>query len=284
MSNITSTPSLSTRINSWFSNMPITTKTVIIVCSIFQIWNYLFGDVTFNICHQTYLIIYQYEVWRIISGAWFHGGLLHIVFNMVTFEAIGPKIERKQGSLNFIYNLFLFDILGSIIHESIAYLLFKTNTFTEFMYECTVGLSGVIFTLLVINMRDQESPTMSVFGFFRVPTKLYPWVLLVIMQIIMPNVSFLGHLSGIMVGFLYSYGYLGIFQPPSWILNYIESSTIMGWLVSRNSYISNPHLGNSSVNSNTIPLNVLPIFKTNIQPPSSFGGTGYVLGTGQPVQ
>ncbi len=40
----------------------------------------------------------------------------------------------------------------------------------------------------------------SVFGFFSVPTNVYPWVLLSILQFMMPNVSLVGHLSGLLVG------------------------------------------------------------------------------------
>jgi hypothetical protein len=42
----------------------------------------------------------------------------------------------------------------------------------------------------------------SVFGFFSVPAKLYPWVLLVLLQLLMPGISFLGHLGGILSGYL----------------------------------------------------------------------------------
>lgn len=43
---------------------------------------------------------------------------------------------------------------------------------------------------------------------FQVPTKLYPWVLLIVLQFMMPNISFLGHLSGILTGGLYAAGWL----------------------------------------------------------------------------
>lgn len=40
----------------------------------------------------------------------------------------------------------------------------------------------------------------SIWGVVSVPTAWYPWVLLVIFQLIMPSASFLGHMSGILSG------------------------------------------------------------------------------------
>jgi hypothetical protein len=65
----------------------------------------------------------------------------------------------------------------------------------------------------------------------------YPWVLLVLFQLLMPRVSLLGHLSGILSGFAYTYG---LFH---WLLlspeNYsaIEGSHILTRVVRRTGFI-----------------------------------------------
>lgn len=41
---------------------------------------------------------------------------------------------------------------------------------------------------------------------FSVPSKWYPWLLLGMMQILMPNISFLGHICGLICGIFYAYG------------------------------------------------------------------------------
>ena len=41
------------------------------------------------------------------------------------------------------------------------------------------------------------------FGFFSVPRRLAPWAELLIIQLLVPHASFLGHLSGIVAGFIY---------------------------------------------------------------------------------
>jgi hypothetical protein len=49
-------------------------------------------------------------------------------------------------------------------------------------------------------------PTRSIFGLFSVPTRIYPWVLMLLIQIMMPGVSLIGHLAGILVGTIHSLG------------------------------------------------------------------------------
>jgi len=40
----------------------------------------------------------------------------------------------------------------------------------------------------------------SIFGFCNVPAWVYPWVLLAMLSIMISNVSFMGHLCGLLVG------------------------------------------------------------------------------------
>ena len=62
------------------------------------------------------------------------------------------------------------------------------------MTRCAIGFSGVIFGLIVVDNSTSSSKDRSIFGLFKVPSPAYPWALLVLFQIMMPNVSFLGHL------------------------------------------------------------------------------------------
>jgi len=88
------------------------------------------------------------------------------------------------------------------------------------MYRHGAGFSGVLFHLLVLECSIASAPasqssSRSIFGFVSVPAYLYPWVLLVVLQVILPNLSFMGHLSGILAGTLQMYGVLDVFAIPS---------------------------------------------------------------------
>lgn len=70
---------------------------------------------------------------------------------------------------------------------------------TKVSYQCAIGFSGVVFGLIVVDNNLTGATQRSIFGLFYVPAPLYPWTLLVIWQLIMPGVSFLGHLCGVLV-------------------------------------------------------------------------------------
>ncbi len=57
------------------------------------------------------------------------------------------------------------------------------------------------FCILTIDCHQQQG-NRNIFG-LTLPSFVYPWVLLVIVQLLMQNVSFYGHLAGILIGYAY---------------------------------------------------------------------------------
>ncbi len=78
----------------------------------------------------------------------------------------------------------------------------------KYLASCAIGLSGAIFGLIVVDNACSNAQTRSIFGMFTVPAKWYPWALLVFWQLLMPGVSFLGHLGGVLAGQAYVWGWL----------------------------------------------------------------------------
>ncbi len=55
-----------------------------------------------------------------------------------------------------------------------------------------------------------------------IPTWTTPLFVLVVVSALVPNVSFLGHLVSLSVGYIYGLGYLKILAPPEKILRWME--------------------------------------------------------------
>jgi len=151
--------------------------------------------------------------------------------------------------------ILLFAIIGGFIHAFLSYFIWNLFGYAE---GCAVGFSGVLFGLIVIQTALSNAEKQSILGLFEVPAKLYPWALLIFMQVIVPNASFMGHLSGILVGYLYIYGGLDKLKLSPSTLNKIESR-FLSRLVRSPMYIANPNLGltlpgpsgnNASANNN----------------------------------
>lgn len=55
------------------------------------------------------------------------------------------------------------------------------------------------FVAQILIDNSQAGERRSVFGLFSVPARLYPWALLLVWQLLVPQASFLGHLTGLLV-------------------------------------------------------------------------------------
>jgi hypothetical protein len=86
-----------------------------------------------------------------------------------------------------------------------------------------VGISGVLFALIVLALEMSRAETMSFFGLFSLPTRVYPWFLLVVLSLLSPGLSFLGHLAGIVVGYGISFGLFGAMLPSDSTLDELET-------------------------------------------------------------
>jgi hypothetical protein len=68
-----------------------------------------------------------------------------------------------------------------------------------------------------------RAEAMSFFGLFSLPTRVYPWFLLVVLSLLSPGLSFLGHLAGIVVGYCISFGLFGAILPCDSTLDELET-------------------------------------------------------------
>lgn len=83
------------------------------------------------------ILIHDGEPWRILTHAYLHGGLLHLVFNGYALLVLGPTLERVLGSLRF----FILYVVAAI-SGCLCALVF-TNPLMPL-----VGGSGAIFGIL----------------------------------------------------------------------------------------------------------------------------------------
>eukprot|EP01119_Soliformovum_irregulare_P018984 TRINITY_DN5926_c0_g1_i2.p1 TRINITY_DN5926_c0_g1~~TRINITY_DN5926_c0_g1_i2.p1 ORF type:complete len:217 (+),score=53.85 TRINITY_DN5926_c0_g1_i2:254-904(+) len=196
---------------------------------------------------------------------------------MMAFQGIGTSLERSWGTLRLFSNIWLFAIGSGIIHcvlASIADLVFNLH---DFYRECTIGFSGVLFGMMVVTTYLMENQSRSIFGLFTIPNRAFPWVLLVVLQFILPSVSFLGHLSGMIMGYIYGQGWLERVQPSSTRLSQWENK--VGWIVTKDGYITNPELGIRNPTSIPMGTSILPVRAPVAPTRSAFPGTGFTLGS-----
>ncbi|EJK46866.1 hypothetical protein THAOC_34449 [Thalassiosira oceanica] len=154
--------------------------------------------------------------------------------------AIGSSLERQIGTIMMALTIFFGILLTGAIYISISWLLFAVFGLEKMMLQHAAGFSGVIFQLSVLESNLSPNRTRSVFGVFTVSSRMYPWALLVAIQLVMPHISFLGHLSGILIGSLQYHGALNVLFPREEYLQECETSERLSVLRAQPSYVPTP--------------------------------------------
>ncbi|KAL2533439.1 Uncharacterized protein Adt_06790 [Abeliophyllum distichum] len=302
-SNIVSEAGLSTRINQWWEGIPFLTSAIVIVCGFIYFVCLLVGYDSFaEVCFLPSDFISRFQVYRIYTSILFHGSLLHVSFNMMALVPLGSELERIMGSIRLLYIVILLATSNAILHLLIA-LLVAYNPFKPYEYlmnECAIGFSGILFSMIVIETSLSGVQSRSVLGLFNVPAKLYAWILLVVFQLLMTNVSLLGHLCGILSGFAYTWGLFNFVIPGTSFYSVIESSSWLSSCVRRPKFMMctggnttgyiPTHSGQNTTSSGFLSGNAwrnlsswMPQRESNAQPTQDsdrFPGRGRALGSG----
>lgn len=125
---------------------------------------------------------------------------------MTSFLYKGVTLESALGSEYFLALVVYLSITAHTLYVLIALVAHRLGITSALMNRCVVGFSGVIFGLKVVINSDQRYTDRAtrVFG-ISLPGGGAPWAELLLASALMPNVSFLGHLTGILAGLIYVY-------------------------------------------------------------------------------
>ncbi|XP_064471632.1 rhomboid-related protein 4-like [Ornithodoros turicata] len=210
---------------------PVTLLTVILQACVFMRVVDLPWATSSSACISFDTVWRKQEWWRIFYGAVEHGDSFHLYYNMVSFTWKGILLEPELGSLGFLYLLGLLTSLTGVTLVVLCYLL-GTYVDAGFYYQCAVGFSGVIFALKVINNHYLRGRNPRIFNInLNIPSGYVVWVELILIQLITPNASFVGHLAGILVGLAYAHNIISpltdfIWQASGRDRTYIRQGTL----------------------------------------------------------
>ena len=138
------------------------------------------------------VLINSGEIYRLLTSAFLHGGIIHIFFNMSALNIIGREVEAVYGSKRYIA-IYVISALGG----SVVSYLFKPNSIS-------VGASGAIFGLLgamlIFGLKERDK-----IGKQYMKNILETIGLNVIIGITIPNIDNFAHLGGLILGTITSF-------------------------------------------------------------------------------
>lgn len=147
---------------------------------------------------------------RIFLASFYHSHDFHLYYNMASFVWKAISLERHFGSAYFLYMVAVFSVTTNLVYMCINYALAEITNQWSYINSCAVGFSGVLFALKVVTTHIHPAGMTRVMGLIPVPMRIACWVELVVISVLFPNVSFVGHLAGILVGFAFVYGPLRV--------------------------------------------------------------------------
>jgi membrane associated rhomboid family serine protease len=155
-------------------------------------------------------VLQGHEWWRIFTGAFLHGGLIHIGVNMLSLWFLGRFIEYALGSWRM-----LLVYMVSLVVSGLGVVYFS-NPMTP-----TLGASGAIFglfgALFAIGFKLGKP------GMDLVRSNIGILVLNLIITFTVPAISWQAHVAGLLAGFVLTYA---IYYPPRRVAPVVvESST-----------------------------------------------------------
>jgi membrane associated rhomboid family serine protease len=144
-------------------------------------------------------------VWQIVTYMFLHGGITHLLFNMLTLWMFGIQLERDWGTRRFLKYYFYCGIAAGVCVVAVNVLLGYWGTIT-------LGASGAIFGVLVAFGVTYPDQTVLMYFLFPIKAK-YLVMIFVAIELLLtfgPNtgVSTIAHLGGAAFGFVYLKGRL----------------------------------------------------------------------------
>lgn len=153
--------------------------------------------------------VHNFFVWQIFTYMFLHGGLMHLLFNMLTLWFFGTQLERDWGTRRFLKYYFLCGMVAGACVLA-ADILTRDSV--------TIGASGAIFGILVAF--GVLYPNQTVLMSFLFPIKAKYMVMIYgaieLLMIFRPEngVATVAHLGGMAFGYIYLKGRLPRFRMP----------------------------------------------------------------------
>lgn len=86
----------------------------------------------------------RFHLWQLVSYAFLHGGLFHLLFNLFALWVFGSRIEQAWGSKAFVMYYFV-----CVIGAALVQLFVSSQAMSSGDIYPTLGASGGVFGLLL---------------------------------------------------------------------------------------------------------------------------------------
>jgi membrane associated rhomboid family serine protease len=137
-------------------------------------------------------------LWQLATYMFLHGGVIHILFNMLFLWMMGSELERYWGSREFLKYYFITGCGAGLVN-----VLVQPHAATR-----TIGASGAIFGLIIAFALAFPDRELLLYFFIRIKAKYFAILvgvleLLALLALPGSGIARFAHLGGLVVGYAY---------------------------------------------------------------------------------
>src|SRR5215469_916759 len=92
-------------------------------------------------------VLRGFWIWQLVTYMFLHGGLFHILFNMLALWMFGAELERIWGTRYFLKFYFVTGIGAAAL--TVLFSLLPFGFAQQLQYSIIIGASGAIYGLLL---------------------------------------------------------------------------------------------------------------------------------------
>ncbi|MEE9379086.1 MAG: rhomboid family intramembrane serine protease [Candidatus Lokiarchaeia archaeon] len=135
-------------------------------------------------------IIYEYEIWRLITSMFLHGDPIHLLSNMFALLLFGATVENNKSisKTQFLIIYFVSGLIGNLF----SLIFLPLDAISLGASGAIFGLIGVVFTIIATDDRS-----LLFFALF--------YLVFFIATSFMPGINFWAHIFGLLGGVLLGY-------------------------------------------------------------------------------
>lgn len=154
-------------------------------------------------------VVEQLYLWQPLTYMFLHGGIFHILFNMLALWMFGVELERMWGSRYFTKFYF---VAGAGAAATTLVLSFVPLTFAnQLYYSLTIGASGAVYGVLLAYAMFFPHRPIYMYFVFPIPAKYFVMIIGAISLLSSMGgpgggIAHTTHLGGLLAAYLYLKG------------------------------------------------------------------------------
>jgi rhomboid family protein len=154
-------------------------------------------------------VVRDFWIWQVATYMFLHGGLLHILFNMLALWMFGTELERMWGTRYFLKFYFVSGIGAGVL--TVLFSLLPFGFAHQLHQSVVIGASGAIYALLLAYALYFPDRPIYMYFVFPIPARIFVLIMGAIafyssLSDVGGGIANATHLSGLLVGYAYLKG------------------------------------------------------------------------------